>query len=99
MVSALCACSSLIQLVAGERRRCETTDANPAIREVEAEEALRIAKGLRGGDRVSEVLDDIEHLGLFASSDSLESISDIKGSLLGVFSSIGLATQKLSLLI
>ncbi len=62
--------SSLVSLVAGDCGRGEATAANPAIGEVKAEEALRIAQSLRGCDGVTKVLDHVEDLRLLGSLHS-----------------------------
>ena len=88
--------SSLVQLIAGDRSGCETTGSDPAIGEVEAKEALWVTESLWGCDRITQVLDDIENLGLFRSTNLLERVSDLQSVLLGVFRCICLAEHQLT---
>eukprot|EP00353_Schmidingerella_taraikaensis_P006516 CAMPEP_0185581894 /NCGR_PEP_ID=MMETSP0434-20130131/19236_1 /TAXON_ID=626734 ORGANISM="Favella taraikaensis, Strain Fe Narragansett Bay" /NCGR_SAMPLE_ID=MMETSP0434 /ASSEMBLY_ACC=CAM_ASM_000379 /LENGTH=221 /DNA_ID=CAMNT_0028200541 /DNA_START=147 /DNA_END=811 /DNA_ORIENTATION=- len=74
--------------------------ADPAVAEVEAEEALGVAERLRGSDRIAQVLDDVEDLSLFRCTRrfhlSLPLFLAILNSIrLGL---VGLAEKELALL-
>ena len=72
---------SLVRLIARDGSGGETTDADPAVGEVEPEEAFGVAESLRGRDGIAQVLDDVEHLRLLGSACGLHGFGELLAAL------------------
>jgi len=57
---------SLVKLETGNRSWGEAANSDSAIWEVESKVSIRVTKWLRGGDRVAQVLDDVQNLSLLS---------------------------------